>query len=285
MNQGRLIINGDDFGASPEVNNAIILAHKQGILTSCSLMPGGKAFDDAVRIAKENPTLAVGIHVTCVLGNSVLSHSEIPHLVDRNGKFPDGPASAGIRYFFCKAARKELFKEIGAQFAKFSESGLRFSHIDSHCHLHVHPVIFDAVLELGRTYGIHRMRVPEDDFFTALPFLKSPVGKAGYGLIFKVLTHRMKTKLHREGFVFPRRVYGNFLSGALSSTYVLTVLKKLPTGISEIYFHPALPPDSKRQGCNASARSELDILLNPEVLSGRAELAIPLATYFDLDKC
>lgn len=278
MSQRCLIINGDDFGASPEVNGAIILAHRRGILTNCSLMPGGEAFDEAVQLAKENPGLAVGIHVTCVLGRSVLPYSEIPHLVDRNGRFPDDPASAGLRYFFCKAARKELFREIAAQFEKFSTSGLKFSHIDSHCHLHVHPVIFDAVLELGRTYGIRRMRVPDDDFFAALPFLKSPLGKAGYGLVFKALTHRMKKRLRREQFAFPRRVYGNFLSGHMSSRYVLSVMEKLPVGISEMYFHPELLSDHAQQ---MPSQSELDILLDPEVLSGREKRKIKPATYFD----
>ncbi len=58
MNQRQLIVNADDFGASEEVNEAIIRAYKEGVLTSASLMVTGDAFEQAVRLAKENPGLA-----------------------------------------------------------------------------------------------------------------------------------------------------------------------------------------------------------------------------------
>ena len=166
----RLIINGDDFGSSGEVNEAVILAHRRGILTSASLMVSGQAFEHAVMLAKENPRLAVGLHVTCADGRPVLSPSEIPHVAGKNGTFPSDPARAGLQYFFCPSARKDLFNEIAAQFEKFSQSGLVFSHVDGHCHLHVHPVVLDAVVELSERYSIKRVRVPADSFFSALPF-------------------------------------------------------------------------------------------------------------------
>src|SRR5262245_41291022 len=67
-NQRRVIINADDFGASEEVNEAVIRAYKEGVLTSASLMVTGQAFDQAVRLANENPGLAVGIHLVTVVG-------------------------------------------------------------------------------------------------------------------------------------------------------------------------------------------------------------------------
>lgn len=280
-----LIVGGDDFGASAEVNEAVILAHRRGILTSCSLMPAGAAFGDAVRLARENPELAVGIHLTCVAGKSVLPHSEIPRLVDGDGNFPSDPAYAGLKYFFCKRARKELFKEITAQFEKCCLSGVRLSHIDGHCHLHVHPVVFGAALEIGQACGIRRMRVPEDDFFAAAPYLDSPFGKAGYALVFKLLARSMKARLRERGFGFPLKVFGNFLSGAMSGEYVLALLDRTPAGVSEVYFHPARvaaprPADRER----AQPLRELLVLLDPEVRAKMERLEIKPATYFDLDK-
>jgi hypothetical protein len=72
--QRRVIINADDFGMSAEVNEAVIRAYKEGVLTSTSLMVTGAAFEQAVTLAKENPGLAVGIH-RAVVGKSILSHS------------------------------------------------------------------------------------------------------------------------------------------------------------------------------------------------------------------
>jgi chitin disaccharide deacetylase len=277
-----LIVNGDDFGASEEVSRAVIQAHQRGILTSCSLMVAGDAFDGAVRVARENPTLAVGIHVTCVNGKAVLPHSEIPHLVDINGNFPSDPTLAGLKYFFCKRARKELFREVDAQFLKFSETGLRFSHIDSHCHMHVNPVVLGAVMEMGERFGIRRMRVPEDDYNAAKPFLKLS-GRAGYAAMFQILTWRMRQKMRGREFKFPSRAYGNFLSGAMTREYVLSALDYVPAGISEIYFHPALLFDTLSTD-NVQRHREFSILLDQDVRLKMELLGITPATYFDLDR-
>jgi len=280
-----LIVNGDDFGISDEVNAAIILAWRRGILTSCSLMPGGAAFDGAVRLARENPGLAVGIHITCVHGKAVLPPAEIPSLVDRGGNFPSDPATAGLKYFFCKRAAKDLGREFAAQFEKFRSTGLELSHIDSHCHMHVNPAVLAPLLELGEKYGVRKMRVPDDDFFAAAPFIHGAFLKAGYALVFKLLCAGMKSKLRRRGFSFPSRVYGNLATGAMSSEYVLSVLEKIPAGLSEIYFHPDAPPDTSRSsGGTPLLRGELAILLDPEVRARIDRLGITPATYRDLDR-
>src|SRR5713226_3383585 len=104
--QLRLIVNADDFGMSEEVNEAVIRAFKEGVLTSTSLMVTGEAFDHAVGLAKENPELAVGIHLVTVVGRSVLPHSTIPALVDEQGDFSNNPAAAGLKYFFLPRARR-----------------------------------------------------------------------------------------------------------------------------------------------------------------------------------
>src|SRR5438128_1832847 len=83
------IINGDDFGFSQGVNQAIIQAHTQGVLTSTSLMVSGDAVEDAIAMKRHHPSLAVGLHLVLVCGRSVLPPDQIPHLVDSKGNFPD----------------------------------------------------------------------------------------------------------------------------------------------------------------------------------------------------
>jgi chitin disaccharide deacetylase len=285
MKPRRLIINGDDFGSSREVNEAVILAHRRGLLTSASLMVSGQAYEHAVILANENPRLAVGLHVTCAAGRPVMRPSEIPHIVGKDGAFLSDPAMAGLRYFFCRSARKELFKEIAAQFERFSQSGLNFSHVDSHCHLHMHPVVLDAVVEISERYRVKSLRVPADSFFSALPFVGSPLFTAEYALVFKLLTGRMKRKLRRRGFIFPQRVYGNLLTGNMSIEYVLSLLDGLPHGTNEIYFHPALPCSPSTNDARQFQRfRELSILIDPRVRSKIERLGIIPSTYLDLEK-
>ena len=285
MKSRRLIINADDFGSSREVNEAVILAHRRGILTSTSLMVSGEAFEHAVTLAKENPSLAVGLHVTCAAGRPVLRPSKIPHVAGKNGSFPSDPALAGLRYFFSRRARQELFDEIDAQFERFCESGLSFSHVDSHCHMHVHPVVLDAIVQSAERYCIKRLRVPADNFFAALPFLQSQILAAGNALIFKLLTGRMKRLVRSRGFRFPQRVYGNMLTGSMSLEYVLSLLDGLPPGFSEIYFHPALPCSPSADDTRQMQRfRELRILIDPAVHSKIERLRVIPSTYFDLEK-
>ncbi len=286
MKLRRLIVNGDDFGISREVNEAVILAFRCGVLTSTSLMASGAAFDHAVALAKENPGLAVGLHVTCVNGRPVLPASRIPHVAEKSGDFPADPALAGLKYFFCPRARKELGEEIEAQFEKFARTGLTFSHVDSHCHMHVNPAVLDAILHAAESYGIRRIRVPADDFFSALDFLQKPVGAAGYALVFKLLTRRMRRIVSNRGFVFPQTVYGNLLTGAMSLEYVLSLLSRLPGGTSELYFHPALPcrTEGEVDATRLQRLREFSILIQPQVRSTIVRLGIALATYSDLEK-
>jgi hopanoid biosynthesis associated protein HpnK len=283
--QRRLIVNADDFGASEEINEAVIRAFKEGVLTSASLMVTGAAAEQAVKLAKDNPGLGVGIHLVTVVGRSVLPQSEIPTLVDRDGNFSNNPTAAGLKYFFMPRARRELRKELAAQFEKFHATGLRLSHMDGHLHLHVHPVIFNAALELGSKYGCSHMRVPVEERGPALEFDRSHViQKSIFTILFGGLARYMTRKLRERGFTYPTRVYGNLQSGRMSEGYFLYALEHLEADASEIYFHPAVYPDDKSLNsdeCQASI--EFEALTSKKVKDRIQALGIRLINYADLD--
>src|SRR5713101_2744907 len=94
--QRRLIVNADDFGSSEAVNEAVVRAYTEGVLTSCSLMVTGAAFEHAVRLAHAHPGLAVGIHLVTVMDRAVLAPATIPTLVDPRGYFSPNPIVAGL---------------------------------------------------------------------------------------------------------------------------------------------------------------------------------------------
>src|SRR5580765_4945877 len=96
----RLVVNADDFGRSPSINQAVIRAHREGILTTASLMVNEAACDEAVALARENPGLGVGLHLTLLCGHSALAQKEIPGLVNEHHELTNNPAGAGFRYFF-----------------------------------------------------------------------------------------------------------------------------------------------------------------------------------------
>lgn len=279
-----VIINADDFGMSEEVNEAVIRAYKEGVLTSTSLMVTGAAFEQAVKLARENPGLAVGIHLVTVVGKSALSYSEIPALVDREGNFSNNPTAAGLKYYFSPRARRQLRKELAAQFEKFHSTGLPLSHIDGHLHLHVHPVIFNAALELGAKYGARRMRVPYEERRLALAFDRANLlRKTMHTLLFGGLARYMRKKLTAHGFAFPERVYGNLQSGGMSERYFLYALDNLTAGTSEIYFHPAVYEDQKLlSGDERQCSIEFEALTSKRVKERVQALGVKLTNYFEI---
>ena len=143
----RLIVNADDFGRTSAINQAVIRAHREGVLTTASLMVNEPAAAEAVALARENPRLGVGLHLTFLFGHSALPPSQIPGLVDERGEFGVHPAGAGFRFFFDRRLRAQLRAETHAQFQRFRATGLPLDHVNGHLHLHLHPVIFRILME------------------------------------------------------------------------------------------------------------------------------------------
>lgn len=133
----KLIVNADDFGRHELINSAIERAFINGICRSASIMAGGAAFEQAVKIANIHKNLGIGVHFTLVMGKSVLPHSEIPSLVDNDGNFCDDYIIFMKRYLTVKIAINEIRLELSAQIQKIINSGLKISHVDSHQHMHV----------------------------------------------------------------------------------------------------------------------------------------------------
>ena len=279
----RLIVNADDFGISEAVNEAIIRAFTEGVLTSCSLMVTGEAFEHAVRVAHAHPDLAVGIHLVTVMGRAVLPPAAIPTLVDAAGSFDSNPTRAGLQYYFSLQARHELRQELRAQFDTFAATGLRLSHIDGHLHMHVHPVIFRAALELGLRYSVRRMRVPQEEYRLAVTFRRQDTGKkALHTLLFGLLARRMKRQLRGADFVYAERVYGTLHSGQMDAQYVLYMLDHLHAPINEIYCHPAVyPADCMLNAAEQQGMREFAALTSPSICRRTQELGIELMNYFD----
>ncbi len=277
-----LIINADDFGLSSGANRAIIKAWQEGILTSASLMVGGGAFAEAVGLARENPRLQVGLHLTLVQGNAVFRSEELPALADRDGNFADNPVYAGMRYFFAKGLRQTLYREIEAQLAKFRETGLPLSHVDGHLNIHMHPVVFDILEELMPRYGIRSFRLSRERLGVDLALApRRHLGKAVDAFIFARLAKRCRPRLDRLGIGHAVEVKGLLNSGSMTEEYLLRALDVLREGLTEIYFHPGLHPDAElsRRMPDYHHEEELAALTSPKVKEKMARLGIRLRNY------
>ncbi len=272
----QLIVNADDFGLAVPVNEAVERAHRDGILTSASLMVGGAAAADAVRRARDMPRLEVGLHVVVVQGRPVLSPGEVEALVDGNGEFPRDLVRAGFRYFFLPRAREQLEREVRAQFEAFRQTGLVLDHVNAHNHMHLHPTLLSVILRVGREYGLRAMRIPDEP------------ARAGGGL--PMLAERavmlpwlraLRFRLRRCSIRSNDSVRGLRDTGAMDVERVLGLLEHIPEGLTEMYFHPAtrrseaLDRAMPRYGHEA----ELRALTDPRVRRAVEAAGIRLTTF------
>ena len=261
-------MTADDFGFSHGVNRAILRAHQEGIVTHASLMVTGEAVDEAVAVARANPGLSVGLHLVVVSGRSALSPSEIPDLVDGNGRFPWGPVRSGLRYQFGgRSVRTQLRREIRAQLERFLQTGLPLAHVDGHLHMHLHPVVLSDLVELADEFGIRAIRLPLEELRANLAFdSRAAARKLVWSWIFGRLRRHGERRLRSAGIAFADRVYGLLQTGCVTEEYLLDLLPRIRVSVAEIYCHPdSLLPGEPRNGPPGAGRAELDAVTSPRV--------------------
>ena len=278
----QLIITSDDFGLSPGVNAAVEKGWRDGILTCASIMPGGTAYNEAVKIAGRNPGLQVGLHLTLLQGTSVLPHTQIPGLVNEAGEFNDNPVATGMRYFFDKGLYKQLKQEIEAQIQRVVDSGIPLSHIDGHLNIHLHPTVFGFLTELMPRYGITSFRLSSERLSHNLRFDRQRrMGKAVERIIFGALAGHARPFLKDLGIRYAGEVKGVLNSGRMSEEYILQILDGLNEGVTELYFHPGVLPDREiaRRMPDYRHAEELAAITSPRIKYRLAELNIGLENY------
>ena len=269
----RLIVNADDFGLSSSVNEAVIRAHREGILTTASLMVNEPGFEEAVKLAKENPRLGVGLHLTLLMGHAAMPPEKIPGLVNARGEFSDSPVGAGMGYFFKRGLRGQLRAEIHAQFGRFHATGLPLDHVNGHLHLHLHPVIFKILMDDAEPLRIRHLRLTRDCLARGRRMSRGHLFyKVSHAAIFEFLSSRARKRLAARQIRHAQTTFGLLQDSRVDEEYVLKLLSELPDGDSELYSHPSL----------GKFKHEFNALVSPRVREQIEKLGIELIRYQDL---
>ncbi|CAG4921424.1 Chitooligosaccharide deacetylase [Paraburkholderia gardini] len=264
----RLIITADDFGLHGRVNLAVEWAHQHGVLTAASLMVGAPAARDAVERARALPDLRVGLHLVLADGAALTPRALIPALVDREGRFGNNMVLDGVRFFLLPHVRRQLTREIRAQFDAFVKTGLTLDHVNTHKHFHLHPTVLRLILEIGRDYGMRAMRLPyEVSAEVNAKISAKPDARVGGPLWLKPWITHVCRQLDRAGIAHNDYVVGIAGSGRMDEATWLAALAGLPEGVGEIYCHPAIAGEGPLSDGMRDYRhaDELHALLSPRV--------------------
>ncbi len=278
----RLIVTADDFGFSLSVNEAIEKAHRDGILSSASLMVGAKAANDAVERAHRLLSLRVGLHLVLVDGSPILPPREVPDLLTKQGEFSSHLFRAGINFFFQKQVKRQLEDEIRAQFQAFSDTGLQLDHVNSHHHMHLHPTILGIILRVGRDYGMGAVRLPYEPPLLSWWASRKRLGrKVLLWLFLWPWLTLLKKRLERAGVRSNDFLFGLNDSGCMDAGLAVRFLEHAPLGVTEIYFHPEIS-DIHRTEEVRSRQREYETLIDPKLRQSLLASGLKLIAFSDL---
>jgi predicted glycoside hydrolase/deacetylase ChbG (UPF0249 family) len=269
----KVIINADDFGLVQGVNEGILKAHQEGILTSATLLANMPGFDQAVDMARANPELGVGVHLNILRGQPLSQPQKVGSLLSRELRFIPSVPNLLYRMTLRRVIFDEVEREFRAQVEKVLNAGIEPSHIDSEKHIHLIWPLFRIVLKLAKEYKINKVRFIQEFCISARP------GQMFKSMFISLSSTFMKKKMIQEGIHSSDRFYGVCDSGRVSGVKLQKVLQRAKEGVTEIMVHPGFLTQEmieleKQIGpyyINKYREKELNALLDerlPEVIAG-----------------
>ncbi len=283
----RLIVTGDDFGLAESINQGIIDAHRDGILTSASIAVPGEAFEDAVGRSRDNPDLGIGLHLTLTQEKPLLPAERVPSLVGPDGRMLQNAYIFVLKYFGGRIDPIDVERELRAQCEKALEAGLSLTHLDSHEHIHMWPPIFKLTLRLAKEYRVPCIRYPRE----VIKAQHDAAFDGGIRLVEKKVLNTLclwsRRKLEKSPLSWVDSYVGFHQSGRLNQKTLLSILETLKPGVTELTCHPARPSEMLREKYGHwqfNHQSELEVLTSRTVKRGVEMNQIELVTYAALQR-
>jgi hopanoid biosynthesis associated protein HpnK len=286
----QLILNADDFGLTRGVNEGIIRAHREGILTSTTLMACGPAFDHAVSLAKENPRLGIGCHLVLVGGSIVAPLEEVPTVGDRDGRMPESLGVFVTRLTSGNIRVTEIVRELRAQVQKIRAAGIEPTHLDTHKHTHAHPAVMEALGRVAQELGIKRVRKPMENLRDSWESSRGEGPGISRELLAATAARAAAPLFHslarKYGLRSPDFFLGLAMTGQLGPEALRKMIGAVQDGTTEIMIHPGIcDADLQKLGSRLQQQREAELaaLLDPAVKSAIEEREIRLVTFRELN--
>jgi predicted glycoside hydrolase/deacetylase ChbG (UPF0249 family) len=278
----RLVVNADDFGISERVNEGIIQAHREGVVTATSLLAVGRAFEHAVHLSRAVPSLDVGVHLTHVAGVPLLQKNSSP--ADIDGGFPPSAAAFAWRWLTGRIPRADVDAEWSTQIERVLASGIRVSHVDSHQHVHALPGLAGLTLSLAARYRIPFVRIPVERLRTDWPPSLHGIRRTFGSALLRVSWTLARLESAGTAENRPLRFLGFHDGGRLDRQRLRRMLDSLRPGRAyELMCHPGFQPEEPDVKIwQYRHELELQTLADPLIQSEIAARGILLCSFKDL---
>lgn len=281
----RFIVNADDFGLCTGVNRAIEKAHTDGILTSTTIMAGAEGTDEALEMARQMPSLGVGIHLNLVEGRALCQNRQAGCILDENGEFRYSAGKIALKSMICPSARKAIENELAAQIESLLEKGLKPTHFDSHKHVHTFPSIYKIVVRLARRFGVGAVRWPCESLKTCSSGWPLP-SKNGKRRTRIIRTMARINRLQDNSLIKNDAFYGIAHTGKADDEFWRAVCKNAETEVAEVMTHPGYLQglDPAKTRLIDERVVELEALCSESTKKAIADSGVELIHYGN-DKC
>jgi chitin disaccharide deacetylase len=284
-----LIVNADDLGWTEGVNRGIAEAHRNGIVTSASLLANGAAFASGVEIARTTPALGVGVHLNLSDGQPVADRELVTTLLNDRGDFEGRPESLLVKLARRSVLLEEVEREWDAQIQKVRDVGIEPTHLDGHRHVQMLPGLFEIALRLAKRHGIAAVRISHEE--SSLRSALSSGAKQNGTLVMKqgvqarglkLLARDAREQAEHAGIAAADYFCGIAQTGELTREGVLRLLEILPEGTTELMCHPGYVDEDLAKSATrlqASRQAEVKILTNTQIRNLVASQGIRLVDY------
>ncbi|HXZ13357.1 MAG TPA: ChbG/HpnK family deacetylase [Candidatus Sulfotelmatobacter sp.] len=286
----RLIVNADDFGLTRGVNRGIVEAHREGIVTSATIMANGEAFEDAAELARANPSLGVGVHIVLLGGRALAAREKLGGLVDKNGNLPASFRGIGITFLDAFTRSSHLEAEMRAQIERVLNAGITPTHLDTHKHLHGNLWILESLVRVAEEYRIFKIRMPFENLRGAFRFGGASglqaAARRGFVLASRMAYPAFLHVARRKKMRMPDHFFGFVATGQMNRDGIVKIIQDLPGGTSELVTHPGICDDElKRQPTRLREQrtEELAALTDPFVIREIAARQVQLISYRELN--
>lgn len=227
-----LLVTADDVGLHAGIVRGAIHAHKNGIVTACSVVASGSEFPHAVELLRDTPSLDVGLHLTLVEEKPVSAPQKVRSLITNRGRFFPTYRQFSIRYYAGAIRMDEVARELRAQIETVLARKLPVVHANGHQHVHILPRIWEIVQDLAEEYGIRYLRLPVDEIPANTGMQRSSsIGALNY-------FGRKARAASRGAAVVCDRTLGIAEAGHLSEERIIRLLDAVE-GLTELVVHPA----------------------------------------------
>jgi predicted glycoside hydrolase/deacetylase ChbG (UPF0249 family) len=237
----RVIINADDCGFSPVVTEGILRAHRNGLVTSTTLMANMPSAASAAAKLTEVPQLGVGVHLNASQGPVLSDKGQA--LVGADGAMDRSAAGVILACVARPALLEAIEAEFDAQIRWVLDHGIRPTHLDTHRHAHAWGPVFSRVLRLARRYDIPWIR----RYTEVLPGGRWPACDRLQRRVSHICTALGRVNecwSGRPDELVTRGTWGIAHTGGITRNWLMRAANELRDGVTEIMTHPGMHQDS-----------------------------------------